>query len=457
MPAKRRTWPTILAGLSALALLTGCSGQPLTHLPADKISGPDTAWMMLSSALVMLMTPALALFYGGLVRQKNVLSVVMQSFIALGVISLQWLLIGYSLSFAPTALKIGQYGLIGGLDFAGTNLGRNVLLTPYEPLAPTIPHKLFMIYQMMFAVITPALISGAFAERMKFKTYLVFIVLWSTLVYDPVCHWVWNPDGWLNKVGSIDFAGGTVVHMTSGITALLVALMIKPRRGFPREAFVPHNLVLTVFGAGLLWFGWFGFNGGSALTSGMTAVTAFTSTHAAAAAGAVTWTLWDWLTKDKPTLLGAASGAVAGLVAITPASGFVGLWSAIAIGGLAGIVCSVVVTWRAKKGIDDALDAFGVHGVGGTLGAILTGVFATNLVNGDNVTLKTSQGIIRDGNSAKLLTAQFYAVGVTIVYTVVVSYILLKVLDLTMGLRVSTEEEQMGLDLTQHGESAYNN
>lgn len=448
----------LLIPFGLLLLLSGCAGTPVEHLPESALNTGDTAFMLVSAALVMLMTPALALFYGGLVRSKNVLSVVMQSFIALGVVTVLWVLVGYSLAFAPSAIKFGGNGFIGSLQWAGKGI-RDVGLDPHPIYCSTIPHRLFMIYQCMFAIITPALISGAFAERMKFKTYLTFISLWLLLVYCPIAHWVWSASviagdgsvqvgGWLRKMGALDFAGGTVVHMSSGFTALVVAVMIKPRRGFPREAFIPHNLVLTVLGAGLLWFGWFGFNGGSAISSGKLAVVAFTSTHCAAAAGAVAWMFTDWITKDKPTLLGAASGAVAGLVAITPASGFVGMLSACVIGIAAGVICSYAVTWRARRGIDDALDAFGVHGVGGTLGALLTGVFASKYLNAGG-----ADGLIH-GN-AKLVLIQGYAIVATILYTVIVSYVLLKALDLTMGLRVSTDEEQMGLDLTQHGEAAY--
>lgn len=395
----------------------------------------------------MLMTPALALFYGGLVRNKNVLSVVMQSFIALGVITIQWMLFGYSLAFAPSLIKVHGWGFLGSLNWAGI---RAVGMEPYPAYSATVPHRLFMAYQCMFAVITPALISGAFAERMKFKTYLVFILLWSTLVYDPIAHWVWSENGWLRKLNALDFAGGTVVHISSGMTALVTALVIGPRRGFPRQPFLPHNLVFTVLGAGVLWFGWFGFNGGSALSSGKLATVAFLATHVAAASGALAWMFVDWFAKEKPTLLGAASGAVAGLVAITPASGYVGPLSAIAIGAAAGIVCSLAVTWRARKGVDDALDAFGVHGVGGTIGAILTGVFASAYLN---PAIAGNEGIIHGG--FRLIFVQILAVTVTIIYACAVSWLLLKVLDSTMGLRVTHEEEEMGLDLTQHGESAY--
>jgi len=433
----------------AILALTGCSaaGHADQHLGADAIDTGDTAWMLISTALVMLMTPALALFYGGLVRSKNVLSIIMQSFIALGVITLIWLLYGYSLAFSPSILSIGGYGLIGSLDWAGV---RNVGMAPHAVYCPTVPHRLFMLYQCMFAIITPALISGAFAERMKFKTYLVFVVLWATLVYCPVAHWVWSENGWLRKIGSLDFAGGTVVHMTSGFTALAAAIMVGPRRGFPRQAFIPHNLVLTLLGVGLLWMGWFGFNGGSAIGSGQLAVVAFLATHCAAAGGALSWTCYDWLLKDRPTLLGAGSGAVAGLVAVTPASGFVGPLSGFAIGVAAGVLCAYVVTWRARRGIDDALDAFGVHGVGGTLGALLTGVFASAYLN---PAIAGNEGLIHGG--FRLLIVQFLAVIVTLVYTLVVSWVILKVLDLTMGLRVAHDDEEMGLDLTQHGEAAY--
>lgn len=440
----------VLALLGAAAL-SGCSASHGTnpHLGADAIDTGDTAFMLVSAALVMLMTPALALFYGGLVRAKNVLSILMQSFIALGVITFIWLLYGYSLAFSPSLVAPGGYGLIGSLDWAGA---RNVGMTPHPVYCPTVPHRLFMIYQCMFAIITPALISGAFAERMKFKTYLVFIVVWSTLVYIPVAHWVWSENGWLRRIDSLDFAGGTVVHMTSGFTALVAAVMIRPRHGFPRQAFIPHNLVLTLIGVGLLWVGWFGFNAGSAIGSGQLAVVAFVATHCAAAGGAFAWTLYDWLLKDKPTLLGAGSGAVAGLVAVTPASGFVGPLAGFVIGAAAGVLCAWVVTWRARRGIDDALDAFGVHGVGGTLGALLTAVFASAYLNPG---IAGGEGLIHGG--FRLLIAQIVAVVVTLLYTLVVSWVVLKALDLTMGLRVSHDEEQMGLDLTQHGEAAYTN
>jgi Amt family ammonium transporter len=446
-----------MLAIAAAALgLSGCTGTPIEHLPESSISGPDTAFMLVAAALVMFMTPGLALFYGGLVRQKNVLSIFMQCFVALSVVSIAWVTMGYSLAFGPSSLKYVDgdkiYGFIGNLQFAGLGM-RNVGLDPHPYYASTIPHRLFMIYQGMFAIITPALIIGAFAERMKFSTYLIFSVLWLFLVYCPIAHWVWSENGWLAKIGSLDFAGGAVVHMTSGFTALVVAIMIKPRRGFPREAFLPHDLVLCAIGAGILWFGWFGFNAGSAVGASKVAVSAFIATHLGAGAGAFGWLVWDWITKGKPTVLGAASGAVAGLVAITPASGFVGPYSAIIIGLAAGVICSIAVTVRAKAGVDDALDAFGVHGIGGLLGGILTGVFASTYING--IVEAGNQGLIY--GETKLIVSQIIAALATIAYTVIVSSILLLILDLTLGLRVTTEDEQMGLDLTQHGEAAYNN
>ncbi|MBI5637814.1 MAG: ammonium transporter [Nitrospinae bacterium] len=403
--------------------------------PAPHIDSGDTSWMLISTALVMLMTPGLALFYGGLVRRKNVLSVIMQSFIALGVISIQWVLIGYSLAFGP---DVG--GVIGDLSLAGLS---GVGLAPNG----TIPAQLFMMFQMMFAVITPALISGAFAERMKFSTYLVFIVLWSTIVYDPLAHWVWG-GGWMMKMGALDFAGGLVVHISSGVAALVCALVLGKRKGYPAEPMIPHNLTMTVIGAALLWFGWFGFNAGSALTSGALAVTAFVATHIATAAASLGWVLAEWTHRGKPTVLGAASGAVAGLVAITPAAGFVTPMASIIIGFGAGVICYLAIVAKGKLGYDDALDAFGVHGVGGTWGAIATGLFATVAVNSAG-----ADGLFY-GNGG-LLTKQMLSVAATWGYSFILTFIILKALDATMGLRVTGEDEVMGLDLTQHGENGY--
>lgn len=407
----------------------------------ENINTGDTAWILISTALVMLMTPGLALFYGGMVRKKNVLGTIMHSFIIIAVISIQWVLWGYSLSFGPD-----KGGIIGGLEWFGLN---NVGLAPNADYAGTIPHQAFMIFQMMFAIITPALITGAFAERMKFSAFLVFTLLWTTLVYDPVCHWVWAVGGWIRNLGALDFAGGTVVHISSGMSALVAALLIGRRKGYGAEHMAPHNLPMTVLGAGLLWFGWFGFNAGSAVASGGLAVSAFVVTNTAAAAATLTWVIIEWLQRGKPTVLGAASGAVAGLVAITPASGFVGPVSSIIIGAGAGFVCYFAVSMiKPLLGYDDSLDAFGVHGVGGMWGALATGLFATKLINPAG-----NDGLFF-GNAGLLLT-QLIAVAVTVVYALVVTLILLKVIDWTIGLRVSEEDEVMGIDLTQHGESGY--
>lgn len=406
------------------------------------INSGDTAWILMSTALVMLMTaPGLAFFYGGLVRRKNVLATMMQSFFVLCLISIQWILWGYSLSFGPD-----KGHLIGSLAWCGL---KGVTMVPNPDYSSTIPHLLFMVYQMMFAVITPGLITGAFAERMKFSAYAIFTLLWATLVYDPVCHWVWGAGGWLRNLGALDFAGGTVVHVTSGISALICALYLGKRRGYGREPMPPHNLPLTILGASLLWFGWFGFNAGSALGSTELAVWAFIATNTAAAAAALTWMFIEWKVTSKPTILGGATGAVAGLVAITPASGFVSPLSAILIGVAVGFVCyTSVAIVKLKLAYDDSLDAFGVHGVGGTLGAILTGLFAQKLINpaGNN-------GLFF-GNPGQL-GIQFIGVAATAIYSIVVTFILLKVVDAVVGLRVPDEEEVIGLDITQHEESAY--
>ena len=388
---------------------------------------------MVSCALVMLMTPGLALFYGGMVGSKNVLSSFMHSFIALGIITLQWVVIGYSLSFGS---DVGG-GFIGGFEYAFLN---GVGLEPQE--GSTIPHILFMAFQMMFAIITPALISGAIAERMKFSAYFLFIILWATLVYDPICHWVWGPDGWLGARGALDFAGGTVVHLSSGAAALVCAIVLG-RRGRPGP---PHNLTLTLLGAGMLWFGWFGFNAGSALASNENAALALVNTHLAAGAAALAWAIVEWIRQGKPTALGVASGLVAGLVVITPAAGFVGPISAVIMGLLVGPVCYGAVMLKGKLGYDDALDAFGIHGVGGALGAILTGVFAAEVWGGTN-------GLI-DGNS-ELLVENVVGVLAAAAYSVVVTFVILKIIDATVGLRVSNDEENEGLDTNLHGEEGY--
>ena len=398
----------------------------------------DTAFMLIATALVMLMTPGLALFYGGMVRSKNVLSTVLQSFVCLGVVSIIWVIYGYSLAFGP---DVG--GLIGNLDWAGL---AGVGLEPGKYSA-TIPHLLFCAFQLMFAVITPALITGTFAERVKFPAFLLFTVLWSTLVYLPVCHWVWG-GGWISGHGGLDFAGGTVIHINSGAAALVAALMFGKRKGWGKEAFHPHNLTMTMLGAGILWFGWFGFNAGSALSANGVAVNAFFTTQVATGAALLSWLIAEWLVQGKPTTLGAASGAIAGLVAITPGAGFVGPTSAVLIGLVAGALCYFAVLAKSRLGYDDALDVVGVHGVGGLWGALATGLFATTAVNAAG----------KDGlffGNPQLLGIQAMDALTTIGYSVVVTFIILKVVDLVIGLRVSEEEEEQGLDLTQHSEIGY--
>jgi Amt family ammonium transporter len=400
----------------------------------------DTAWILISSALVLLMTPGLAFFYGGMVRRKNVLSVLMQCFIIMCVLSLQWVLIGYSLSFHP------GNGFWGGLKWLGLN---GVGLEPYADYAGTIPHQAFMIFQAMFAIITPALIIGAFAERMKFSAFLVFTLLWATFVYDPLCHWVWGMGGWLRNLGALDFAGGTVVHINAGIAALVTAIVLGRRSNLEKNVPTPHNMPFVVLGTGLLWFGWFGFNAGSALAANGLAVNAFVVTNTAAAAAGLSWALIEWLRNGKPTIFGVCSGAVAGLVAITPAAGFVSVVPAIIIGLLVSLFCFVAVTLiKPKLGYDDSLDAFGVHCVGGIWGALATGLFASKLVN--------SAGL--DGlffGNPKQFLVQLLAVGVTVVYTAVVTLIIYKLVDIFIGVRVDEKAEAIGLDLTQHHERAY--
>jgi len=338
-----------------------------------KVDAGDTSWILISSALVMLMTPGVALFYGGMVRRKNVLSTIMQSFIAIGVITIQWVLFGYSLAFGPDIL-----GLIGSLDWVGL---RGVGLEPHPDYCPTIPHQTFMIFQMMFAIITPALISGAFAERFKFRTYIIFLFLWATFVYAPLAHWVWATGGWIKELGALDFAGGLVVHVTSGVSALASALIVGKRRGYGEENMPPHNLTMTLLGVSLLWFGWFGFNGGSAIASGSIASNAFVVTHISTASAMFSWMIFEWIYKGQPTVLGTASGVVAGLVAITPASGFVEPVSAMLIGLSAGVLCYFGIALKNKFKYDDTLEVFGVHGVGGAWGAIATGLFACKTIN----------------------------------------------------------------------------
>ena len=400
----------------------------------------DTAFVLLSAALVMLMTPGLALFYGGMVRNKNVLGTIMHSFIILGVITLEWVLWGYSMSFGP---DIG--GIIGGLDWFGL---KGVGMSPSPDYGDTIPHLAFMIFQCMFAVITPALISGAFAERLKFSAFLLFTILWATFVYNPLCHWVWGSGGWMGRMGALDFAGGTVVHISSGVSALAAALLIGKRLGHGKVAFIPHNLPMTITGAALLWFGWFGFNAGSALACNGLAANAFVVTHIASAVGALSWTLLEWIHRGKPTTLGAASGAVAGLVAITPGSGFVGPVPAIIIGAMAGLFCYGGILLKSKLGYDDSLDGVGIHGVGGIWGALATGLFASKGVNPDG-----ADGLFF-GNAVQLWN-QFVSVIATMVFAFVMTVIIVKVIDLVIGLRVTEEEEVQGLDVSLHNEAGY--
>jgi ammonium transporter, Amt family len=402
------------------------------------INTGDTAFMLVATALVMLMTPGLALFYGGLVRSKNVLTTVLQSFLCLGIVTIIWLLYGYSLAFGPDIA-----GVIGNFDWIFL---RNVGLSTGS-YSDSIPHLLFCAFQLMFAIITPALITGAFAERMKFSAFILFTVFWTTFVYLPVCHWVWG-GGWLGNMGALDFAGGTVIHINSGAAALVVAVMIGKRKGWGKEAFLPHNLPMTVFGAGILWFGWFGFNAGSALSAGKIATMAFMTTQIASGTAAVFWVATEWILRGKPTALGAASGAVAGLVAITPAAGFVGPVSAVIIGLIAGILCYLALTLKDKFGYDDALDVVAIHGVGGFWGALATGLFATTAVNPDG-----ANGLLF-GNPNQFVI-QFAGVFAVIVFSITVTAIIVKIIDMTIGLRVSDEEEVQGLDLSQHSEVGY--
>ncbi|MDC0744085.1 ammonium transporter [Polyangium mundeleinium] len=401
-----------------------------------KVDTGDTAWLLVSTALVLFMTPGLALFYGGMVRRKNVLSTLMHAFAALPIVTLQWVLFGYSLAFGPS---IG--GLVGGLGYAG--------LAPLATEARgTVPHLAFCAFQMMFAVITPALVAGAFAERMRFPAYAVFVLLWSTLVYDPVAHWVWSESGWLFKMGALDFAGGTVVHLSAGASALVCAVVLGKRVGYPHERHQPHNLTMTLTGAGILWFGWFGFNAGSALGSGALAALSIVTTHVGAAAGALGWIAVEWWQRGKPTALGVASGLVAGLVGITPAAGFVSPAAAAVIGFVAGAACYFAVVGKERLGYDDALDAFGVHGVGGAIGALLTGVFAQKALNDAG-----RDGALA-GNVAQL-GPQLAGIVVVGLYAAIVTWLLLKAIDKVIGLRVAEDEEREGLDATEHGETGY--
>jgi len=458
MSSMRKILPVLicilmLAGGAALYAQDAAAQAPAPEAPAaaapdaaaapapPKIDTGDTAWVLVSTALVLAMTaPGVALFYGGMVRSKNALSTVLQSFIILCLISIQWVLWGYSLAFGP---DVGH--IIGSLAWFGLN---GVGVEPNADYAATIPHQAFMLFQMMFAVITPALITGAFAERIKFSGFVLFTLLWATFIYDPLAHWVWGVGGWVRNLGALDFAGGTVVHISSGVAGLACALVIKKRLGLGKDTMHPNNLPMTLLGASMLWFGWFGFNAGSALASGALATSTFTATNTATAAAALAWMVAEWIYRGKPSALGAASGAVAGLVAITPASGFVGPISSIWIGIGAGVLCYTAVMLKPLFGYDDALDAVGVHGVGGTWGALATGLFASKAVNSAG-----ADGLFF-GNPAQL-GIQAVAVLVTMVFVFVGTLIILAIVAGITGLRVNEEEERLGLDLSQHDEKAY--
>ncbi|WP_445305122.1 MULTISPECIES: ammonium transporter [unclassified Microcoleus] len=435
---------------NALAQDTAPAAAAAVAAP-NPIDTGDTAWMLVSSALVLLMTPGLAFFYGGLVRSRNVLNTMMMSLVMMGLIGVTWTLWGYSLAFDVSTPASEGFGkgietFIGGFDWMFLN---NVTADKPDPIgyAPTIPHQVFMVYQMMFAIITPALISGAIVERVTFKTYFWFVLLWSTFIYSPLAHWVWGR-GWLQAIGALDFAGGTVVHISSGVSAVVAAWVIGPRKDHLNKPHTPHNVPYVLLGIGLLWFGWFGFNGGSALGSGSLATVAFVTTMISTAAGGLTWTIVEWVLKGKPTAVGIASGFLAGLVGITPAAGFVLPVGALLIGSITSVCCFFAVSWRAKLGFDDSLDTFPVHGVGGTVGAILTGVFATKAVNAAG-----NDGLFA-GNPGLIVT-QFVGVLATYVFAAVGTFVILKILGQLMELRVPSSAEDQGLDIGQHGEEAY--
>jgi len=456
LPSDSATAAQILTDSVAQASVASATVAPpaaIAPAPAPSpLNNGDIAWMLVATAMVFLMTaPGLALFYGGLVRKKNILSVFMQCMSLMFVLSLLWVLFGYSLSFGPSI-----HGLIGSTEWFG--LSHVSSSTPHLDAAtglsyaPTIPHGLFMMFQMMFAVITPALIVGAFAERMRFMPFLVFSILWSFVIYYPVTHWVWGIGGFLgsmngNGKGAVDFAGGIVVHVTAGVSALAAAIFLGERKGYPHKMSPPHSLPLAAIGAGLLWFGWFGFNAGSALSAGPVAVSAMIATHIAGATAGLTWCGLDWLLNRKPTMLGAITGAVGGLATVTPASGFVDLWGAIAIGFFAGFIPFIVVmVVKPRLKVDDSLDAFGVHGVGGIIGSIAVGIFANPVVNG-------RAGLLH--GESELFVSQLKAVGIVAVYSLLVTFVLLKLVNMVMPMRASDHEERVGLDLTQHKESAY--
>jgi Amt family ammonium transporter len=427
---KLRTAVSLPLGIAAWASATAFADGT-----TPTINSGDTAWLLVSSAMVLLMTPALAFFYGGMVRNKNVVATIMQSFIACAVVTVAWFVCGYTMAFGPS-----MGGMVGGFDWAFLN---GVGTVPNADYGATVPHSLFMIFQCMFAIITPALISGAFAERMKFNAYLAFIVAWSILIYAPLAHWVWGVGGMLRTQGALDFAGGLVVHLSAGASALAAALAIGKRSDYGKADNTPSNIPLVVVGTGMLWFGWFGFNGGSAIGSNELATTALTNTHFAAAAATLSWMLVDWFFKGKPSLLGCCIGAVVGLIAVTPASGFVSTQSALFIGLVAGAAANFVAVWRAKSQIDDSLDVFACHGVGGAIGVLMTGLFASKAINAAGA----------DG-SGELFFTQLKSVGIVGVFCFVGTFVILKAINALIGLRPNQSDEQRGLDASEHNEKA---
>jgi Amt family ammonium transporter len=431
-------------GLAGILILLGVAA-PAYAEPSGGINAGDTAWVLASAALVMFMTPGLGLFYAGMVRRKNVLATILQSFIMCGIVGVLWILYGYSLAFGSD-----HFGLIGGFDWIGLRgIGIGIAKAPFAAVyGATIPQNAHMIFQAMFAIITPALLTGAVVERMRFKALFIFVILWVSFVYLPVAHWVWGVGGWLFKLGALDFAGGTVVHICSGVAALTCAIVLGRRKGFGREEFKPHNLTMTLIGTGMLWFGWFGFNAGSALGANAIAANAFVVTNTSAAAAAISWVLIEWIHNGKPTALGAASGAVAGLVAITPASGYVTPLSSIAIGFIVSLLCYGAIMLKGRLGYDDSLDVFGVHGIGGMWGALATGLFASVAVNSAG-----ANGLFH-GNPF-LILKQLLAIITVAAYSCLLTFVLLKVTGAITPLRVTKEEEEAGLDLALHGEVGY--
>ena len=433
---------TVVVGVAGVLILLAESWgtQVWAQNTPLKVDTGDTAWVLVSSAFVLAMLmPGLALFYGGLVRTKNVLGTIMQSVMILSVVSLLWILFGYSLAFGPD-----KGGVIGGLEWVGLS---GVGSEPHPVYGPTIPHQAFMLFQLMFAAIAPALITGAFAERKRFTSVILFAALWSVFVYVPLAHWIWG-GGWLAKLGALDFAGGAVIHISSGAAALVCAIVLGKRRGYGTDYMAPHNLPMTLLGTGFLWFGWFGFNGGSALGANGIAVSAIIATHAAAAMGAISWCGVEWMHRGKPTVLGAASGAVAGLATVTPAAGYIAPMSAIAIGLVAGMTCYAAIVWKGRFGYDDSLDVVGIHGVGGVIGILATGLFASKVVNPGG-----ADGLFF-GNPG-LFGIQLLVAAVTTIFSIIGTFVILKLVDSMTGLRVSSEEEATGLDLSQHNERAY--